>query len=51
MVVGKELLKVAVGFGGRAVGVKFHGFEVTVERHAHVAVLTVGVAAQVLGVG
>ena len=40
-----------VSLSGGAVGVKFHGFEVAVERHADVTVLAVGVAAQVVGIG
>ena len=51
MVVGEEFLEVAVSLGGGAVGVEFHGFEVTVERHTHIAVLAIGVATQVVGVG
>ena len=41
----------AVGLGGGAVGVEFHRLEVAVERHAHVALLAVGIAAQVVGHG
>ena len=51
MVVGEEFLQMAVGFGGRAVGVELHGLEVAVECQADVALLTVGIATQVVGFG
>ena len=40
-----------IGLGGGAVGVEFHRLKVAVERHAHVALLAVGITAQVIGHG